>query len=195
MRDRAFIIHGYQGYPQEAWLPWLKGELEERGFDVSLPSMPHPEGPGVPEWVEFITRLVVEPDKATVMIGHSLGSRAVVLYLESLGAANKSVGKTVLVASGFPTGLSAADAERVAGEDRALIPWFTIGAEASKVKKAAGRCTVILSDDDPIVSFGEAKASFAGNLDAQIVVEHSKGHLNEDSGLTELPSVLRAVVS
>jgi predicted alpha/beta hydrolase family esterase len=195
MRDRAFIIHGYLGYPQEAWLPWLKSELEKRGYDVSLPAMPRPDRPSVPEWLEFITRLVGEPDKGTVMVGHSLGSQAVVRYLEFLGAADKAVGKTVLVASSFPTGLSAAEAEQAAGEDRALIPWFTIGAEPGKVRKAAGRCTVILSDDDPIVGFGEAKASFETNLEAQIIVEHGKGHLNEDSGLTELPSVLRAVVS
>jgi len=43
MRERAFIIHGYLGYPTEAWLPWLKAMLEKRGYQVWLPAMPHPD--------------------------------------------------------------------------------------------------------------------------------------------------------
>ena len=42
---RAFIIHGWDGYPEEGWFPWLKAELEQRGFTVEIPSMPHPAEP------------------------------------------------------------------------------------------------------------------------------------------------------
>ena len=27
---RAFIIHGWDGYPAEGWFPWLKRELEKK---------------------------------------------------------------------------------------------------------------------------------------------------------------------
>jgi predicted alpha/beta hydrolase family esterase len=195
MQERAFIIHGYMGYPQEAWLPWLKGELEARGYSVSLPLMPHPDRPTIGEWVEFIGALVGEPDPRTVMVGHSIGSQAVVRYLEKLGAAGKSVGATVLVAGGFPPGLPREEAEAMAEGDEVLIPWLTTGADASLVRKAAGRCTVILSDDDPYIEVGRAQAEFRAALDPRIVIEHSKGHLNDESGLTELPSALRAVIS
>jgi hypothetical protein len=30
----AFIILGYLGYPEEAWLRWLKAMLEKRGYQV-----------------------------------------------------------------------------------------------------------------------------------------------------------------
>ena len=26
---RVFIIHGWDGYPEEGWFPWLKEELEK----------------------------------------------------------------------------------------------------------------------------------------------------------------------
>jgi hypothetical protein len=26
---RVFIIHGWEGYPEEGWFPWLKKELEK----------------------------------------------------------------------------------------------------------------------------------------------------------------------
>lgn len=195
MKKRAFIIHGYLGYPEEAWLPWLKRSLEGLGYEASLPRMPNPDGPTIALWVGFIAELVGEPDMETVMVGHSIGSHAVVHYLEGLGAAGKSVGKTVLVASGFPPGLPRGEAEALAGGDEVLVPWFTVGVDAKRVRGAAGRCTAILSDNDPYIEAGSARAALEAALDPRIVIEHSKGHLNDESGVTELPSALQAVVS
>jgi hypothetical protein len=195
MARRAFIIHGYLGYPEEAWLPWLKAELEKRGFEVRLPRMPDPHRPTIPEWLGFISKLVGEPDKETVLIAHSLGCAAVVLYLEALGRAGKSVGKTVFVAGRFPVGMTPAEAREKTGGDEVLTPWLTTRADPAWVRKSAGKCIVILSDDDPYIPFEAAKASFEGNLDAVFIVEHGKGHFNEDDHLTELPAALNAVVS
>jgi predicted alpha/beta hydrolase family esterase len=195
MPERAFIIHGYLGYPEEAWLPWLKSKLEKRGYSVWLPAMPNPDRPTISEWTGFIAKLVGEPDGKTVMIAHSLGCQAVLRYLETLGHAAKSVGKTVLVAGGFPAGMSSEEAERKLEGDKILQPWLTTGVNPENVRLAAGKCTVILSDDDPYVPLDAAKASFQGNLAAKIIIEHGKGHFNEDDNVTELPSALHAVIS
>ena len=40
MNRRGFLIHGWEGYPEEGWRPWLKNELEKRGFTVSVPASP-----------------------------------------------------------------------------------------------------------------------------------------------------------
>jgi predicted alpha/beta hydrolase family esterase len=195
MQKRAFIIHGYQGYPEEAWLPWLKGELDARGYSACLPRMPNPESPTIAEWVGFIAGLVGNPDNETVMVGHSIGGQAVLRYLERIGAAGNSVGRTVIAASGFPPGLSLEEAMKMAEGDQVLLPWLTVGVDPKPVRAAAGACTVILSDDDPYIEVGSAEAAFREALDPHIVIEHCKGHLNDDSGLTELPSALRAVIS
>src|SRR5665213_1615385 len=151
MQDRAFIIHGYQGYPGEAWQPWLKGELEKRGYKVALPAMPHPDRPVISEWTPFIANLVGKPDEKTVLIGHSLGAQAVLHYLETLGAAGTSVGTTVLIASNFPMGMSPEDADERTGGDKVLQPWLVRGLNPAWVRNAAGKCTVILSDNDPYI--------------------------------------------
>jgi uncharacterized protein len=195
MPKRVFIIHGYHSFPEEAWLPWLKTELEGRGYEAFLPAMPHPDRPTIPEWLGLIAKLVGEPDGQTVMVGHSLGCQAVLRYLETLGQVGKSVGKTVLVAGSFPVRMSAEEADERTGGDEALRPWLTSGVDPKKVKGAVGECTVILSDNDPYIPFERAKASFAGRLDAKIIVESGKGHFNEDDRLTELPSVLGAVLA
>lgn len=192
MRKRAFIIHGYLGYPTEAWLPWLKSKLEERGYQVWLPAMPNPDRPKIPEWIAFIAKLVGEPDGDTVLIAHSLGGVAVLHYLETLGGSAKSVGRTVLVASRFPTGMSPEEAEQKIEGDEILKPWLTARVNPESVRVAAGQCTVILSDNDPYIPLDEAKASFQGNFAAEIIIEHGKGHFNEDDNIAELPSALSA---
>jgi predicted alpha/beta hydrolase family esterase len=194
MGERAFIIHGYLGYPEEAWLPWLKAMLEKRGYQVWLPAMPHPDRPGISEWVDFIGKLVGKPDAKTVMIAHSLGCVAVLHYLEALGENAQSVGKTVLVAGRFPIGMSPEEAEKKIEGDEILKPWLTARVDPESVRMAAGKCTVILSDNDPYVSIDEARASFQGNFVAEIIIEHGKGHFNEDDNITELPSALNAAM-
>jgi len=195
MRERAFIIHGYLGYPSEAWLPWLKAALEGRGYQVWLPAMPNPDRPVISEWVDFIGKLVGQPDARTVIIAHSLGCEAVLHYLEALGENAMSVGKTVLVASRFPKGMSPEEARTRVEGDEILKPWLVARVDPKRVRMAAGKCTVILSDNDPYIPIDEAKASFQENLPAEIVVEHGKGHFNEDDNITELPSALGAVFS
>jgi len=195
MPKRAFIIHGYLSNPHEAWLPWLKAQLEKSGYVVALPAMPHPDWPVIADWIGFIAKLVGEPDDGTVMIGHSLGCQAILRYLETVGATGTSVAKTVLVAGIFPVGMSPAEAEHETGGDAALVPWFVAGLDPVKVKRAAGQCTVILSEDDPYIRIDQATATFRATLDPRIVLERGKGHFNEDSHLTELPSALAAVIS
>jgi predicted alpha/beta hydrolase family esterase len=192
---RAFIIHGYLSSPNEAWLPWLRRELEKKGYAVSLPAMPRPDHPVISEWIGFIAGLVGEPDDSTSMIGHSIGSQAVLRYLETVGTTGGSVARTVLVAGTFPTGMSPEEADRETGGNAVLRPWFVHGLDPAKVRRAAGRCTVILSDNDPYIALDTAKAAFRAALDPRIVIEPGHGHFNEDDRLLELPSALDAVVS
>ena len=193
-QPRAFIIHGYLSYPEEAWLPWLKVELEKKGYVVALPAMPSPDAPVISEWIAFVARLVGEPDGQTVMVGHSMGCQAVIRYLETLGAAGKAVARTVLVAGGFPPGLPAAEADAKIGP-KVLRPWFTTAVDAAEVKKAAGKCTVILSADDPYIDVPRATALLRAKLDPRFVIESGKGHYNEDDKVTELPAALDAAIS
>ncbi len=191
-RPRAFIIHGYLSHPGEAWLPWLRVELEKRGYGVALPAMPNPDRPVISEWIAFVAKLVGEPDDGTVMVGHSMGCQAVIRYLETLGSAGKSVAKTVLVAGGFPPGLTAAEADAKTGGSRVLQPWFTTQVDAAKVKKSGGQMhRDPLSDDDPYIDISHATALLPGaNLGPKIVLETGKGHYNEDTTVTELPAAL-----
>lgn len=190
MSMRAFIIHGYLSYPEEAWLPWMKRALEEKGCLTQLPAMPHPDHPVIAEWLDFLTQLIGEPDASTILVGHSMGVQAVLRYLERMGAVGKSVGQTLLVAGSFPI---ERPSRATADIPPVLVPWFTTGIDAAKVKRAAGKCTVILSDNDPYMDTESAIANYRANLDPRIVIVPGGGHFNEDDKLTELPEALTAL--
>jgi leucyl-tRNA synthetase len=50
----ALILHGTSGNNQKAWIPWLKSELEERGYEVAAPDLPNSEYPDHDAWQEAL---------------------------------------------------------------------------------------------------------------------------------------------
>ena len=186
MGKRVYIIHGWDGYPEEGWFPWLKKELEERGFAVQVPPMPHPEKPTIEDWVSCVSNVVGEPDEETYFVGHSMGNQAILRYIEGLPAGAK-VGGAVFVAGFFE--LTGLDEE----EQKIAKPWLETPIDCTKVKQHANKFVAIFSDNDPFVSLRN-KELMEQRLGAKTIVEKGKGHFSGDDGVKELPSVLRAVL-
>ena len=67
MTKRAFLIHGWEGYPEEGWRPWLRDKLKEKGFEVIVPAMPDTKKPKMDAWLDFLTETVGEPKKMTTL--------------------------------------------------------------------------------------------------------------------------------
>lgn len=183
---RVLIIHRWDGYPEEGWLPWLKYELESRGFSVHVPAMPHPEKPTIGDWVPYISDLVGEPDGHTYFIGHSVGSQMILRYLEGLPP-GKKVGGVVFVAGFFElTGLNE--------EEQGIAkPWLETPIDCTRVKQHTSKFVAIFSDDDPFVPLSN-KELMGQRLGAKTIVEKRKGHFSGDDGVKELPSALQAVL-
>ncbi|MDO8523005.1 MAG: alpha/beta hydrolase [bacterium] len=184
MQKRVFIIHGWGGSPQNNWFPWLKNELEKKGFLVIVPSMPHPENPTIEGWVGHLSTVVGEPDENTYFIGHSIGCQTILRYVEQL---QKPIGGVVCVA-GFFRLLHLETKE----EKEIAKPWLEVPMNYEKIKLNANKIIAIFSDDDQDVDLGD-KELFEKRLDAKTIVEHKKGHFSDDAGVKELPSVLNAL--
>lgn len=41
MKGNIIILHGTGADPQYMWYPWLKKQLEDKGFVVSVPALPN----------------------------------------------------------------------------------------------------------------------------------------------------------
>ncbi|MFA6907518.1 MAG: alpha/beta fold hydrolase, partial [Candidatus Micrarchaeia archaeon] len=136
---KVVIVHGYGGEPMSGFRPWLKRELEARGFEVSVPAMPSPGAPKAREWVATIGREVGGAGEGCVLVGHSLGCTAILRHLER---AEGKVAGAVLVA-GF--------AGKLGGEFSILDNFFEKPFDFAAVKRACPRLVAIFSDNDPYV--------------------------------------------
>ncbi|MEK7227559.1 MAG: alpha/beta hydrolase [Patescibacteria group bacterium] len=190
MKKRIYIIHGWDGNPNQHWLPWLKKELESRNFLVNVPEMPDSGNPRKDAWVKYLADLVKTPDKDTYFVGHSIGCKAVLRYLETLQPGEK-IGGAVLVA-GWIT-LTNMD-ERTPDEIRVINDWVNPPFDFDRIKSHCDNFTAIFSDDDPEVPLEENKETYENKIGAIIIMEHGKGHFTEDDGVKSLPSALQAIL-
>ncbi len=184
-----FIIHGWDGYPEEGIFTWLKKELESRDFEVFNPAMPEPLNPRIESWVSFLKNQVNIPDKNTVLFGHSIGAQTILRYLELLNE-NEKIGGVVMLAGWVHLTDEACETE----EDKKIaMPWLETVINWEKIKTKANKFTAIFSDDDPLVPLSDSEI-FKEKLNAQIVVEHNQGHFSGSDGVTELRSALNAIL-
>lgn len=189
MQKRAFIIHGWEGYPEEGWFPWLKRELEQRNFGVMVPAMPDPATPQLDAWVGHLASLVGTPDEHTYFVGHSMGCRAILRYLEMLPETAR-IGGVVLVA-GWVVLTTAA--MRTSKEQKIVRQWLSRPPDWERMRRSTNSFTAIFSDSDEYVPL-ENWDAYRNHLGAQIIIEHGKGHFSGSDGVTKLPSALTAIL-
>lgn len=182
---RAIVIHCWDGTPSYAWYPWLKKELENKGYQAQVPAMPETELPKQSKWVPKLAEVAGQPDEGLVLVGHSVGCITILRYLEGLPEGQK-VGKCVFVA-GFTDNL---------GFDE-LKNYFENEINWEKIKTHCEKFVAIYSDDDPYVPLKHADV-FEEKLGAKVVIENKKGHfsgpVDDEESCVELPSALEAVI-
>jgi hypothetical protein len=153
MRNRVFIIHGWDGYPEEGCFPWVKEQLEAKGIETHTPAMPNPLKPEIDTWVSFLKNEIGVPDEQTILVGHSIGAQTILRYLETLE--DKIKIKGVVCLAGW-THLT--DAAYETEEDVVIAkPWLETPLDWDKIKKRADSFLAIFSDNDPLVPFSDSK--------------------------------------
>jgi uncharacterized protein len=188
---RVIIVHGWDGYPEEGWFPWLKKELQTKGFEVILPQLPDAANPRIDKWVPALARAAGEVDEDTYFVGHSMGCQTIARFLESLPNATK-VGGAVFVAGFFKHLTNLEDDPEVRETDR---HWFSTPLDLEKVKSHLPKSVAIFSDNDPWVPL-DNQDDFRDKLGSEIIVKHDKGHFSGGrDGIFELPVVLETVLS
>ena len=189
MKKRVFIIHGWEGYPEEGWFPWLKQELTKVGFEVFVPQMPEASNPRIYNWVPKIAEVVGIPDENTFFVGHSMGCQAIARYVESLPD-NTKVGGAVFVAGFFKHLIEEEDDPEL---QEIRKHWLGTPIDFDKIKPRLGKSVAIFSDDDPYVPL-DNQDDFRDKLSSKIVIESNKGHFSGSDGVVELPQALKAVL-
>lgn len=166
------MLISWYGAPENDWFPWLKNELEKKGYDVAVPDFATMRT-DLPDMEDMLKTLKV--DKDTVVIGHSLGA---VLGLRL--AERQSFAKLILV-SGW-------DFDDLTAEHRLFWP-NKINHE--KIKENVNEIVVIHSDNDPYITAAQAEEMCNKRLGGKFVLLHNAGHISKKSGnRTDLPEIL-----
>lgn len=79
MKPKVIICHAYKTPYTDNWYQWLEANLVERGYSAEALDFPNISAPSEEEWVETIKN--AHEGGPTVLVGHSLGCRAILAYL------------------------------------------------------------------------------------------------------------------
>jgi len=79
---RVIFVHGYTATPDCDWYPSLRPMLDNAHIDYVIPQLPGDEHPHAVDWIRSIHVEIQKTKKPIVLVGHSLGTRAILLYLE-----------------------------------------------------------------------------------------------------------------
>ncbi len=178
--EKVFIIHGFEGSPNGGWRPWLMGELEKQEIYACALAMPTPENPVCSEWINEISRHIERNTNDEIyLVGHSLGTPAILRYLESAPA--KLIFGAILVSG---------PSEK--NNDRKIDGFLDKNFDFEKIKSNCKKFTVIHGDNDPNVPLNNAKF-LSQNLNGELIVVENGGHLNGSAGWFKLPQCLEAL--
>ena len=78
----ALILHGTDGKSTHNWFPWLKSELEGKGWKVWVPDLPEADKPDIERYNTFILSSDWEFNAQSVIVGHSAGAVEVLGLLD-----------------------------------------------------------------------------------------------------------------
>jgi predicted alpha/beta hydrolase family esterase len=176
---RAYIIHGAFGNPQENWIPWVKKQLENKGYTVIVPKFPTPEGQNLQAWMDIIDSEKENMTYDTILIGHSVGARFLLSLLPRL---HQPVLKTILV-SGFTHSLENNEFG-IINETfiEKSVNWASVLIKSSEFY-------VLHGENDPYIPVSQAE-EIATRLKIDPYVIENGCHLNANAGFTKFQELM-----
>ncbi|MFB6209774.1 MAG: RBBP9/YdeN family alpha/beta hydrolase [Candidatus Nanohaloarchaea archaeon] len=174
----VFLIHGFEGSPEDNWFPWLKDKLEEKGYEVIVPDFPTPEDQTLENWMDVFKEYEEELNRNSIVVGHSLGCPFILHLLQE----GFEVEKAIFVA-GFVGKIGDEYIDEV-NEDIAgrKFDW-------DKIRGNAEEFILMHSTNDPYVDREKAD-ELEEKLEAKLNIYEGYNHFNVSAGYTELPEIL-----
>jgi len=187
----AILVPRFGGDATADWYSAALPQLADLGIRTKVVSLlPEPTAPGIDETVAAIAKAVGDDPHEiaqTFLIGHSVGSRALLAYLSRHGA-HRTFAGLVSVAGWFRV-------DDVTSYP-AVAPWVNMDLNFASIASAAGPITVLLSDNDPFTADWRANAAdWLGKLGAEVHIAHGAGHYMTTSPGPVLDTIRVASVS
>lgn len=176
---KVFVVHGLGSAPDHAWRGWLGSRLNELGIYTELLQMPGGDDPECEEWLDVLRDKIDFKDEI-YLIGHSLGARAVLRFLEE---DHENQAQGVIIVSGR-FGSPKSDV---------LHSFYDEPLDFERIKQSAKSFVVFHGDNDPNIPFDDGK-KIAEGLGCKFIPITGGGHLSGKAGWNEFPEVLEELL-
>ena len=180
---KAIIIHGAYSNPESNWIPWLKTQLEKRGYEVAIPQLSTPENQNLKQWKKEFQEQIGELEADTILIGHSIGAVFILTLLEE---SQTTINAAFLVAGWTGQLNQEIDTINTTFQDKEF--------DYNKIKKNAWKIFLYGADNDPYIPI-EKFEELADNLEVDLTEIEDAGHFNTKSGYTEFDDLLIDIIS
>lgn len=171
----ALILHGAGNDSSGNWFPWLKRELEKKGYRVWVPDLPNANRPIQKDWLETIfSNKEWVFDNDSVIIGHSAGATLILRILEQLPH-DIRIDKAILVAGFLDKGLI---------EDlwQYKEDLTEEGFDWKKIKSTASEFALFYSDNDPYDCGIRHGRQIQERVGGKLIFKKGEGHFNLEAG-------------
>lgn len=174
---QALILQGWYQKVDSNFYPWLKVELEKKGYSVFLPDLPtmHSDLPDMKVQLDYIKEHV-SIDSETIIIGHSIGC------LLAMRLAEKFTFAKMILIAGW-------DFDDLTDEHRLFWPNKI---NHQKIKEQVKEIYCMSSDNDPYMTAFAVEA-MCHRLGGTFVLVKNAGHFTNDFGITEIPELLHLI--
>lgn len=171
---KAIILQGWYQKPDANWYPWLKSELEKKGYSVFVPDLPtmHTDFPQMIEQMQFVENLT-EIDSKTVIIGHSLGA------LIAMRLAEKYKFAKMFLVAGW-------DYNDLTVEHQSF--WSNAMGHAA-IKDNVKEIYCLESDNDFVITSFMSE-EMCKRLSGKFILVPGAGHFLGKVGITQIPEIL-----
>lgn len=159
----VIIFPGWGETPNSFWFPYLKRELEKRGYRVSIPILPDTNNPKFDKWIN--AALKENYNSETVLIGHSATCPLILSILDRI---NVKIKQAILVA-GFYTLIGTKVSEELIQKE---YNW-------EKIRVNCGDFIFINSKNDPY-KCNETQGKYAFDHLGGILIINNEGHMGSD---------------
>ncbi|MCL4406021.1 MAG: alpha/beta fold hydrolase [Patescibacteria group bacterium] len=177
----VIFIHGYNASPEINWYPEMRRELDKLRVPYRMPALPGGDNPKSREWLRIIDETVKSVKGDVVLVGHSLGTRAALLYLDQ----SKKPVKGVLLVAPFDNNIANAGRRGFGYSD-----FFEYPLNIGEIKKLSPKFVVMHSHDDQRIPFGQGKR-IAKELGADFVAYDGKHHFARPESFADVFAQLK----
>lgn len=182
---KVILIHGYTSSPQRKKYQIIARGLNRLGVECSIPALPGGNQPYSQEWLKTIDKEVKSSPEPIVLVGHSLGTRAALLYLDKF---EKKVDTVILIAA-FNNDVES-NRKRRGG---AYADFFKYPLDLEKIKKLANKFIVVHSKDDSVIDYQQG-VEISMELGAKLITYEDRGHFSGEENAEENSTVFLEVI-